>query len=84
MWLNERVEATDCGDEAATWFSRLLLNKDSGFRLGYFIPSSDKPRSVETAPFNKYAEVFSEMKSEYMVRIPYNLYRNTHNINVLD
>lgn len=71
MWLNETVEATDCGDEAAIWFSQLLLNKDAGFRLGYFIPSPYKPRSVETAPFNKYAEVFKEMKSEYMGAFSY-------------
>lgn len=31
----EKVTAIDCGDEAARWFSRYILEKDSGLRLGY-------------------------------------------------
>lgn len=34
-WLNERIHALDCGDEAANWFSRYIQGKDSGLRLGY-------------------------------------------------
>ncbi|KAI4455435.1 molybdopterin cofactor sulfurase mosc [Holotrichia oblita] len=30
------VEALDCGNEAGIWFSRFLLDKPSGIRLGYY------------------------------------------------
>lgn len=29
------MNAIDCGDEAALWFSRYLLEQDTGLRLGY-------------------------------------------------
>lgn len=32
---NEKLEALDCGDDAAEWLSRFLLQKDNGLRLGY-------------------------------------------------
>ncbi|XP_066254139.1 mitochondrial amidoxime reducing component 2-like [Euwallacea similis] len=31
----EEIYAIDCGDEPASWFSRYILQKDSGLRLGY-------------------------------------------------
>lgn len=31
----EEIYAIDCGDEAALWLSRYILEKDSGLRLGY-------------------------------------------------
>ncbi|CAG9765498.1 unnamed protein product [Ceutorhynchus assimilis] len=31
----EEIYAIDCGDEAASWFSRYILGKDSGLRLGF-------------------------------------------------
>ncbi|KAL1509050.1 hypothetical protein ABEB36_003851 [Hypothenemus hampei] len=31
----EEIYAIDCGDEAASWFSRYILQKDSGLRLGF-------------------------------------------------
>ncbi|XP_050300005.1 mitochondrial amidoxime-reducing component 1-like isoform X2 [Anthonomus grandis grandis] len=31
----EKIYAIDCGDEAASWFSRYILEKDSGLRLGF-------------------------------------------------
>nr|XP_023013346.1 mitochondrial amidoxime-reducing component 1-like [Leptinotarsa decemlineata]XP_023013356.1 mitochondrial amidoxime-reducing component 1-like [Leptinotarsa decemlineata] len=31
----EKLQAIDCGDEAALWFSRYILEKDTGLRLGY-------------------------------------------------
>lgn len=32
---NEEIQTIDCGDEAASWFSRYILGKDTGLRLGY-------------------------------------------------
>lgn len=32
---HEEVFTTDCGNEAAVWISKYLLEKDSGLRLGY-------------------------------------------------
>lgn len=31
----ETLYSADCGDEAALWLSRYILEKDSGLRLGY-------------------------------------------------
>lgn len=31
----EEIYAIDCGDEAASWFSRYILEKDTGLRLGF-------------------------------------------------
>ncbi|KAJ8919366.1 hypothetical protein NQ315_016459 [Exocentrus adspersus] len=31
----EEIYTIDCGDEAASWFSRYILGRDSGLRLGY-------------------------------------------------
>ncbi|KAJ8933172.1 hypothetical protein NQ318_011913 [Aromia moschata] len=31
----EEIYTIDCGDEAASWFSRYILGMDSGLRLGY-------------------------------------------------
>ncbi|XP_018579990.1 mitochondrial amidoxime-reducing component 1-like [Anoplophora glabripennis] len=35
LHANEEIYCIDCGDEAASWFSRYILGKDSGLRLGY-------------------------------------------------
>lgn len=34
-WNSEKIPSLDCGDEAASWFSKYILKKDSGMRLGY-------------------------------------------------
>ena len=31
----EEIYAIDCGDEAESWFSRYILEKDMGLRLGF-------------------------------------------------
>lgn len=37
VWWNEKVQTLDCGEEAAIWFSRYILGKDEGARLGYYL-----------------------------------------------
>jgi hypothetical protein len=37
VWWNEEVQTLDCGEEAAVWFSRYILGKDEGARLGYYL-----------------------------------------------
>lgn len=32
---SEKIYAIDCGEEAAAWISRYILEKDFGLRLGY-------------------------------------------------
>jgi uncharacterized protein YcbX len=34
-WQNERIQGIDCGDEAASWFSRYIIERDTGLRLAY-------------------------------------------------
>lgn len=34
------MQSIDCGDEAATWLSRYILDEDKGLRLGYNIATS--------------------------------------------
>ncbi|KAL3284233.1 hypothetical protein HHI36_018396 [Cryptolaemus montrouzieri] len=35
VWSGETIETIDCGDEAARWLSHHIVQKDSGYRLGY-------------------------------------------------
>lgn len=35
IWNDEKIPASDCGDEAAIWFSRYILDEPTGLRLGY-------------------------------------------------
>ncbi|XP_046395152.1 mitochondrial amidoxime reducing component 2-like [Ischnura elegans] len=44
VW-GQPVKAVDCGEEAATWFSRCLLGEETGLRLVYF-PSAAPCRPV--------------------------------------
>jgi hypothetical protein len=37
VWWSEEVQTLDCGEEAAAWFSRYILGKDTGARLGYYL-----------------------------------------------
>jgi hypothetical protein len=39
------VETVDCGDTAANWLSKYLLDKDCGVRLGYYL-ADVMPRRV--------------------------------------
>ncbi|CAG9856663.1 unnamed protein product [Phyllotreta striolata] len=44
----EQVHAMDCGDEAALWFSRYILEKDSGLRLAYHDANPKHRRDVSS------------------------------------
>lgn len=45
IWNNEKVETVDCGDTAANWLSKYVLDQDCGVRLGYFL-TDVMPRRV--------------------------------------
>ncbi|XP_070508185.1 mitochondrial amidoxime reducing component 2-like isoform X2 [Chironomus tepperi] len=45
IWKDEAT-VIDCGDEAAKWFSKFLLNKDDGFRLIFYPSKEPKPHIV--------------------------------------
>jgi hypothetical protein len=37
FWYGSVVETVDCGDPAAKWLSKYMLNQDCGVRLGYHL-----------------------------------------------
>jgi hypothetical protein len=37
FWFDDLVETVDCGDTAAQWLSKYMLNQDCGVRLGYHL-----------------------------------------------
>jgi hypothetical protein len=45
IWNNELVETVDCGDTAANWLSKYVLDQDCGVRLGYYL-ADVMPRRV--------------------------------------
>ena len=48
VW-GQTVQAVDCGDEVAKWFSEYIFHKDSGARLVYY-PHTTIARKVKTTP----------------------------------
>ncbi|KAL1509051.1 hypothetical protein ABEB36_003852 [Hypothenemus hampei] len=54
----EPFTCTDCGDSAATWLSQVLLNQDSGLRLGY--GTGQRPRNL-VRYHKKWAEHYTDM-----------------------
>lgn len=58
---NEIIKANDCGDEAANWFSRYLLDSPNGLRLAYNL--AEVPRNL-TGAYPKHAELFPKLDNE--------------------
>lgn len=54
----EECYSIDCGDEAALWFSRYILEKDNGLRLGYHDASQ---RRDITKTHNKYLDFYKNL-----------------------
>lgn len=61
---NEKILALDCGNEAASWFSRYIQGKDSGLRLGFF--GSAYQRDIITA-YKKYLKFYPNFTNESAV-----------------
>lgn len=71
---DEKLQALDCGDDAAEWLSRYLIQKDSGFRLGYH--GGFFKRDIEKV-YNKTLKFYKAFKNETAVNY---LYTHTHTI----
>lgn len=46
-WENEKIFTIDCGDDAAQWFSKYILGKTFGLRLGFHDALSLHKRNIE-------------------------------------
>ncbi|XP_063927745.1 mitochondrial amidoxime-reducing component 1 isoform X2 [Zophobas morio] len=83
-WQDERVQAIDCGDEAASWFSRYIIERDSGLRLGYNDASQKRDITKAHAKLldyyknlsNKSTGLFADLTSVSLV--------NQHSVNDLN
>lgn len=53
FWHDDVVETVDCGDAAAQWLSKCLLNQDCGVRLGYHLVDT-VARRVAVKKFTQY------------------------------
>jgi hypothetical protein len=63
FWYGDTVETVDCGDTAAQWLSKYMLNQDCGMRLGYYLVDT-MPRRV---PFKEYMQCYKTLRSSDMV-----------------
>jgi hypothetical protein len=59
------VETVDCGDTAANWLSKYVLDQDSGVRLGYYL-ADVMPRRVAD---EKLKQCFKTFKNKDMVTV---------------
>lgn len=66
FWFGEKVQTIDCGDEAATWFSQVILGQPSGVRLGCFVQSLVPARSIQGA-YKGIVKAYSKLHSGYLV-----------------
>ncbi|XP_025836738.1 mitochondrial amidoxime reducing component 2-like isoform X6 [Agrilus planipennis] len=61
LWGKQKVMTIDCGDEAATWVSRYILDTETGLRLG-FHDGSERRSFEQDLP--EYVEVYKNLKNE--------------------
>lgn len=66
MYSKEKLSTFDCGEEAAQWFSRNLLNKDTGFRLGYHTNAKLEQRSIKGF-WESFSKIYTRMENYYFV-----------------
>lgn len=57
----KNISALDCGEEAAKWFSQVLLNKDDGLRLLYH----DRLDSFQPK-WNAFVDYYRKMRTEHV------------------
>jgi uncharacterized protein YcbX len=55
VW-KDKAPVVDCGDEAASWFSRFIAEKDDGFRLVFYPSTEPKPDIAKRVKLFKAAE----------------------------
>lgn len=65
-YRDEKIYSIDCGDEAAAWISRYVLEKDSGLRLGYHDGKHRRDISKTHEPFLR---VYKSLSNRCIVSI---------------
>lgn len=69
---NETLYALDCGEEAARWLSKHLMDKDEGVRLGYY--DGVFQRNIEKA-HKAYLKFYKNFKNDAAVKRTYFYYK---------
>ncbi|XP_063222692.1 mitochondrial amidoxime-reducing component 1-like [Bacillus rossius redtenbacheri] len=64
LWKDDRVGTVDCGEEAARWASRYVLNKDSGLRLGFYLMPVVERRSVEFKAWAEFRTFYKKLRTQ--------------------
>lgn len=62
----EKIYSIDCGEEAATWISRYMLEKDFGLRLGY---NDGSHRRDITKTYMPFLRLYPNLSNEAVVSI---------------
>jgi len=70
------VETVDCGDTAAQWLSKCLLNQDCGVRLGYYLVDT-VPRRVA---LKKLTQCYKTLRNSDLVTFGKFLYYSTSHL----
>jgi hypothetical protein len=65
------VQTLDCGEEAATWFSKYILGKGTGARLGYYV--QEKPtfrRDISKVKLTAFQQHYKKLRDQDVVSCP--------------
>lgn len=71
MHDNEKIDIVDCGNEVAQWLSKIILDKESGLRLGYYPDSSITQRSVSKGSWKKYQNIYKNFDDNAFVSVAF-------------
>ena len=72
-WYDDVVETVDCGDTAAQWLSKYLLNQDCGVRLGYHLVDTVSQRAV----LKKFTQCYKTLRNSDLVTFEQFMYYST-------
>ncbi|XP_069697211.1 mitochondrial amidoxime-reducing component 1-like isoform X1 [Periplaneta americana] len=62
VWWSEKVRTLDCGEKAASWFSKYILGNDSGARLGYYLQQDPAfRRDISKVRLNAFQEHYKKL-----------------------
>lgn len=72
-WFDDVVETVDCGDTAAQWLSKYLLNQDCGVRLGYHLVDAVSRRVA----LKKFTQCYKTLRNSDLVTFGQFMYYST-------
>jgi hypothetical protein len=73
FWFDDMLETVDCGDTAAQWLSKYLLNQDCGLRLGYHLVETNQRKLA----LKKYTPYYKTLQNSDMVTFGQFMYYST-------